>query len=152
MGPLFFCLVTGCPGPPERCLGLPLRLLHGSSLRVIFAFLAGLRDGIAATEILRDIAASLAVKALEVNRAVSLFVDFDGDDFLLHDASPRPFVSQQRNATALWALAAFEPLRGRGTRSPWSWPPPSSAALCRLAPRARASFRPTRYISGPGHR
>src|SRR5579863_5032580 len=101
-------------------LRLPLRLLHGNRLRVEFAFLAGLGDGIAATEILRDIATSLALKTFEVNRAVSVFVYFDGDDFFLHECSPRPFVSEQRSATAPWILAAFELPRGRGTRSLWS--------------------------------
>src|SRR5712691_5532489 len=87
--------------PRLNCiLRLPLRLLHGNRLRVEFTFLAGLGDGIAATEILRDIATPLTVKTFEVHRTVSVFVDFDGDEFFLHDCSPRPFVSEQRTATA----------------------------------------------------
>src|ERR1700686_2381451 len=136
---------------PSAALRLLLRLLHGRRLGVEFTFLAGLGDGIAATEILRDIATSLTLKTFEVNRAVSVFVYFDGDEFFLHDGSPRPFVSEQRNATAPLVLAAFELFRGPGTRSLWSWPPPWSAALCRPARRGQASFRRTRCTSGPGH-
>src|ERR1700680_659332 len=130
---------------------LRLRLFHGSRLGVEFTFLAGLGDGIAATEILRDIATSLTLETFEVNRAVSVFVYFDGDEFFLHDGSPRPFVSEQRNATAPLVLAAFELFRGHGTRSLGSWPPPWSDALCMLARPGRASFRRTRCTSGRGH-
>jgi hypothetical protein len=58
--------------------------LLSCGLDVKFTLRLRLCDCIAALEGFHHVAAALALEAFQVNLAISLFVDFDGDRLLLH--------------------------------------------------------------------